>query len=157
MYVCTGAVRQRIVRPFTGPYKVLSKSAKFFTISKNGSPDTVSLDRLKPAFKYENNNIEESDTVEKPEKKITQPRVSGPNAETSEVSTGTPGVAPRSYRDALWGDTGSFAGNRESFPKRTYVKRKPEVRQKTATLCSCLLYTSPSPRDKRQSRMPSSA
>ena len=24
-------------------------------------------------------------------------------------------------------------------------------------LCSCLLYTSPSPRDKRQSRMPSSA
>ena len=27
----------------------------------------------------------------------------------------------------------------------------------TIWLCSCLLYTSPSPRDKRQSRMPSSA
>ena len=27
----------------------------------------------------------------------------------------------------------------------------------TAWACSCLLYTSPSPRDKRQSRMPSSA
>ena len=25
------------------------------------------------------------------------------------------------------------------------------------TVCTCLLYTSPSPRDKRQSRMPSSA
>ena len=28
---------------------------------------------------------------------------------------------------------------------------------RTMTLWSCLLYTSPSPRDKRQSRMPSSA
>ena len=27
----------------------------------------------------------------------------------------------------------------------------------TVAICSCLLYTSPSPRDKRQSRMPSSA
>ena len=27
----------------------------------------------------------------------------------------------------------------------------------TAVTCTCLLYTSPSPRDKRQSRMPSSA
>ena len=26
-----------------------------------------------------------------------------------------------------------------------------------ASVCNCLLYTSPSPRDKRQSRMPSSA
>ena len=29
--------------------------------------------------------------------------------------------------------------------------------QKTVRVLSCLLYTSPSPRDKRQSRMPSSA
>ena len=115
VYVRTDAVRQPLVRPYTGPYKVLSKAAKFFTISKNGSPDTVSLDRLKPAFKYENNNIEETNTVEKPENKITQPRVSSPNSETSKVPTGTPDVA------------GSFPGNREGFSKRTYVKRKPEV------------------------------
>ena len=29
--------------------------------------------------------------------------------------------------------------------------------RRTAEVCFCLLYTSPSPRDKRQSRMPSSA
>ena len=30
-------------------------------------------------------------------------------------------------------------------------------KKKNITVCNCLLYTSPSPRDKRQSRMPSSA
>ena len=30
-------------------------------------------------------------------------------------------------------------------------------RRTLGVLCTCLLYTSPSPRDKRQSRMPSSA
>ena len=32
-----------------------------------------------------------------------------------------------------------------------------EIYQKTDSIYACLLYTSPSPRDKRQSRMPSSA
>ena len=32
-----------------------------------------------------------------------------------------------------------------------------EISEAHATACICLLYTSPSPRDKRQSRMPSSA
>ena len=38
-------------------------------------------------------------------------------------------------------------------------KRKPEnqMNQQPAKKCSCLLYTSPSPRDMRRSRMPSSA
>ena len=36
--------------------------------------------------------------------------------------------------------------------------RKERAREeKVANIVSCLLYTSPSPRDKRQSRMPSSA
>ena len=36
-------------------------------------------------------------------------------------------------------------------------KRNKEQKNFTAHIYSCLLYTSPSPRDKRQSRMPSSA
>ena len=31
------------------------------------------------------------------------------------------------------------------------------IPEEECSMCSCLLYTSPSPRDKRQSRMPSSA
>ena len=41
------------------------------------------------------------------------------------------------------------------------MKSEPDVwsidQQKKAGIKGCLLYTSPSPRDKRQSRMPSSA
>ena len=38
-------------------------------------------------------------------------------------------------------------------PLGAFVHKTPEI----ALLQACLLYTSPSPRDKRQSRMPSSA
>ena len=57
-----------------------------------------------------------------------------------------------------------------AFTFLSYFNRKPEVLQWTpvapffaaismvfALFLACLLYTSPSPRDKRQSRMPSSA
>ena len=37
------------------------------------------------------------------------------------------------------------------------VKNKPDYIKNFIQSNSCLLYTSPSPRDKRQSRMPSSA
>ena len=50
VFIRTDAVRPPLVRPYTGPYEVLSKSAKFFTVLKNGKPDTVSTDRLKPVF-----------------------------------------------------------------------------------------------------------
>ena len=39
----------------------------------------------------------------------------------------------------------------------TAIQRRPEVADIIQQIKSCLLYTSPSPRDKRQSRMPSSA
>ena len=50
VFVRTDAVRAPLVRPHTGPYEVLSKSDKFFKISKNGKTDNVTIDRLKPAF-----------------------------------------------------------------------------------------------------------
>ena len=46
-----------------------------------------------------------------------------------------------------------------AFVRRTSRRSKREVigRRASELFDSCLLYTSPSPRDKRQSRMPSSA
>ena len=43
------------------------------------------------------------------------------------------------------------------FQRNTLAVSQPSLRPALDTLCACLLYTSPSPRDKRQSRMPSSA
>ena len=40
---------------------------------------------------------------------------------------------------------------------RAVLRQLANKRQGTASTLTCLLYTSPSPRDKRQSRMPSSA
>ena len=57
-------------------------------------------------------------------------------------------------------NAGSFDSTRWSmykgFDARGYIRRKPAPII-VSEPSSCLLYTSPSPRDKRQSRMPSSA
>lgn len=44
------AVRKSLVRPYTGPYKVMSRTDKLFIIHVNGKSVTVSADRVKPAF-----------------------------------------------------------------------------------------------------------
>ena len=131
VYVRTDAVRQPLVRPYTGPFKVVDKSAKYFTISKNGKTDTVSIDRLKPAFLFENNITKK--TTENNEL-ITQPRVSK-NPETSIVPEETKTVMQRTYRDALCQDRASFTVD-VGRPKRRYEKRKAELRSEPATLRS---------------------
>ena len=45
----------------------------------------------------------------------------------------------------------------ERFKAQQKLSKLPRNSAKTRVMNSCLLYTSPSPRDKRQSRMPSSA
>ena len=52
-----------------------------------------------------------------------------------------------------------YIGNRLTDPAISYPHTPPERQQVTATqlIYICLLYTSPSPRDRQKSRMPSSA
>ena len=42
--------RSPLQKPYDGPYEVLEKSDKFFSILKSGKASNVSIDRLKPAF-----------------------------------------------------------------------------------------------------------
>ena len=49
---------------------------------------------------------------------------------------------------------GSSSAN---FVAYDQIDKAPEEKERGITISTCLLYTSPSPRDKRQSRMPSSA
>ncbi|GFR64786.1 Gag-Pol polyprotein [Elysia marginata] len=37
-------------RPYDGPYRVLNKNDKYFTVEVKGSSETITIDRLKAAF-----------------------------------------------------------------------------------------------------------
>lgn len=50
VFIRTDAVRKPLEQPYKGPFRVMSRSEKYFVLDINGRQDTVSLDRLKPAF-----------------------------------------------------------------------------------------------------------
>lgn len=44
------AVKKPLQSPYSGPYPVIRRLRKTITINRNGKPDTVSIDRVKPAY-----------------------------------------------------------------------------------------------------------
>ncbi|GFR65340.1 Pol polyprotein [Elysia marginata] len=50
VYVRRDSHRHPLQRPYDGPYRVLNKSDKFFTVEVKGRAETISIDRLKAAF-----------------------------------------------------------------------------------------------------------
>lgn len=50
VFVRNDRVRRPLQAPYDGPYRVLQRADKFFTLDLGGRRDTVSLDRLKPAY-----------------------------------------------------------------------------------------------------------
>jgi cleavage and polyadenylation specificity factor subunit 1 len=50
VYLRHDALRGPLVRPYDGPYKVLTRRDKSYVIEKDGEPYIVTIDRLKPAY-----------------------------------------------------------------------------------------------------------
>ena len=50
VFVRNDRVRRPLQAPYDGPYRVLERTDKFFTLDFGSRKDTVSLDRLKPAY-----------------------------------------------------------------------------------------------------------
>ncbi|CAH8821528.1 unnamed protein product [Trichobilharzia szidati] len=50
VFVRRDSVRRPLEPPYDGPYKVIKRTDKFFVLDKKGREDTVSIDRLKPAY-----------------------------------------------------------------------------------------------------------
>lgn len=49
--------RRSLVPPYEGPYKVIERHPKFYTLDCNGRQVTISLDRLKPAYLLDFDNV----------------------------------------------------------------------------------------------------
>jgi hypothetical protein len=49
VFVRVDKVRPALTPPYEGPYKVLRRLRKAFTVDVKGKPTTISIDRLKPA------------------------------------------------------------------------------------------------------------
>ena len=49
VYVRVDSVRQPLATPYDGPFRVIRRTDRVFELDVNGSPRTVSIDRLKPA------------------------------------------------------------------------------------------------------------
>ena len=49
VFIRQDGVRKPLQPPYNGPFPVISRTDKHFTISLNGRNDTISIDRLKPA------------------------------------------------------------------------------------------------------------
>ncbi|RWS19220.1 pol polyprotein-like protein, partial [Leptotrombidium deliense] len=50
VFLRVDTVRSPLEKPYTGPFKVLSRNEKTMVIERNGKSTTVSIDRVKPAF-----------------------------------------------------------------------------------------------------------
>ena len=56
------AVKTSLQQPYDGPYKVIKRNTKYYTILVNGHNVNISIDRLKPAFLDEDQDIDETDS-----------------------------------------------------------------------------------------------
>ena len=50
VFVRNETIRRPLTPTYTGPFKVLSRADKHITIRRGNNKDTVSIDRVKPAF-----------------------------------------------------------------------------------------------------------
>ncbi|XP_062508539.1 uncharacterized protein LOC134184776 [Corticium candelabrum] len=49
VFIRHDAIRKPVQAPYDGPYPIVDRTDKHFTVDRNGRKDTVSIDRLKPA------------------------------------------------------------------------------------------------------------
>ena len=52
VFIRHGARRTPLDRPYDGPFQVIKKEEKFFVLKVGSKEQTVSVDRLKPAFGF---------------------------------------------------------------------------------------------------------
>ena len=103
VFVRHDAIRKPLQPPYNGPFPVLSRTDKHFTVQLNGRTDTISIDRLKPAHR----DVEHS--TDTPAQSSSTPHTASPT--TTPIANLNPTPSARSTR----------SGRRVHFPQ--YLSR----------------------------------
>ncbi|GBN30781.1 hypothetical protein AVEN_173531-1 [Araneus ventricosus] len=108
-FLSVDAVHPSLSQPYTGPYKVLSRTNKNFIILKDSKKVTVTIDRLKPAHLLLDNVNSSKSKLDSPEVNTPSPTPSGKELEKSAMPlpekspirtrTGRRVHSPVKYRD----------------------------------------------------------
>ncbi len=83
VFVRHDAHRTPLQCTYDGPFRVLERDVKYFTLDLNGKRDTVSVDRLKPAF-LDDFGLYEGTTVPAPDRLPQTPTL--PSSSPSDAS-----------------------------------------------------------------------
>lgn len=93
VFVRRDAVKRPLQPPYDGPYRVLDRQAKYYTLEMRGKKDTVSVDRLKPAHQDPTPTHEPSTTFQPAESSTTtQPTTNVPPRTQTPSTTTQPTV-----------------------------------------------------------------
>ncbi|CAH8572586.1 unnamed protein product [Heterobilharzia americana] len=106
VFVRHDGVRKPLQPPYEGPFKVISKSDKVVTVERSGRRETVSIDRIKPAF------MEPDVTDTKSEPAVKQPETPKTTVKTETTASESPnnGDGSRTTR----------SGRRVRWPRRYF-------------------------------------
>jgi hypothetical protein len=108
VFIRNDGYKRPLEQPFSGPYRVVSRSDKCFTVSVSGRDKTVSVDRLKPAFILADDIVERADASSAREDRILV-SLSGPPPVNS---TGVPSAMKTEVNNR------TRYGRRVRFPDR---------------------------------------
>ena len=116
VFIRQDGVRRSLQPPYTGPFTVIRRKPKYFTIQVKGQSQSVSIDRLKPAFPLEETPATVPSTqplsigvgTDSPAATQQQPDTAPPVPELRPVPTITPARTTRSGRQVRWPDRLTF-------------------------------------------------
>jgi cleavage and polyadenylation specificity factor subunit 1 len=86
VFIRIDGYKRPLEQPYSGPYRVVRRSDKCFTVSVSGRDKTISVDRLKPAFILADDICDRADASSAQEDRILV-SLSGP---TPVISAGVP-------------------------------------------------------------------
>ena len=104
VFIRQDAVRKPLEPPYRGPFPVLNRTDKFFSIDIDGRHDNVSIDRLKPAYLESDSTFSSAVSDPKPPVKASSSLPTGPRSSTppASVVTSPEPRRTRSGRHVRW-------------------------------------------------------